>query len=196
MTSMLSYHTLLQRIVPFVQPCLQVVVLDALQQVAVDFCTRSEIWQETLVETLYRECRHVELSPEKGVAVSRVRELLLDGTQLEGGVDFHVEPAGASASVVFSFAADTDRTVYAACVLRPTRTALSIPEVFLEEWGDMLVFGVLAKLKAMSGHNVSWTDPQAAAINLQLYEEGLARARIRVVRGRDGRRLFCKARAS
>ncbi|MEG2004468.1 MAG: hypothetical protein RR014_00375 [Bilophila sp.] len=187
---MSTYETLLQRIVPFVQPCMQVIVFDALQQIAVDFFTRTEIWQETLVETLYHGNTFVELSPDKGIALSRIRNLLLDGAQLDGGTDFYVEQAGSGLTIVFPFTMDTDRTVYAACAVRPARTATHIPDVFLEDWGDVLVFGTLAKLKSMSGHNVGWSDPEGAQINLALYEQGVTQARIRVVRRRDGRRLF------
>lgn len=69
---------------------------------------------------------------------------------------------------------------------RPARTAAQIPEALLEEWGDTLVFGSLAKIKSMSGPRVGWSDPQAAQMNLSLYEQGVAQARIRGARRGDG----------
>ena len=172
---MASYDVIIPRVLMQVQPCPQFVVLDAVQQVAVDFFTRTEVWTDTMAETLFRGSRVVELTADRGVVVSRVLHLLLDGVRLEGGSDFHAE-----------------RAVYAYCAFRPARTAAQVPEALLEEWGDTLVFGSLAKIKSMSGPRVGWSDPQAAQMNLSLYEQGVAQARIRGARRGDGRRLTAR----
>lgn len=186
---MLSYETLTRRAVPFVQPCPAVVVLDAVQMVAVDFFRRTEAWRATFAETLFRGDRLVELAPEREASVCRLLELTLDGLPLVDGEDFRAEQAGAGLCVAFRNPADSDRAVRARCVLAPRRLSERAPEVFLEEYGDTLLFGVLAKIKSMSGRHVGWSDPQAAQMNLSLYEQGVAQARIRLARRADGRRL-------
>lgn len=188
-----SYDVIIPRVLMQVQPCPQFVVLDAVQQAAVDFFTRTEVWTDTMAETLFRGSRVMELTADRGVVVSRVLHLLLDGVRLEGGSDFHAERAGSGITVLFHAAhEDADHTVYACCAFRPARTAAQVPEALLEEWGDTLVFGSLAKIKSMSGPRVGWSDPQAAQMNLSLYEQGVAQARIRGARRWDGRRLTAR----
>ena len=80
---MASYDVIIPRVLMQVQPCPQFVVLDAVQQVAVDFFTRTEVWTDTMAETLFRGSRVVELTADRGVVVSRVLHLLLDGVRLE-----------------------------------------------------------------------------------------------------------------
>ena len=136
---MASYDVIIPRVLMQVQPCPQFVVLDAVQQVAVDFFTRTEVWTDTMAETLFRGSRVVELTADRGVVVSRVLHLLLDGVRLEGGSDFHAERAGSGITVLFHAAhEDADHTVYAYCAFRPARTAAQVPEALLEEWGDTL----------------------------------------------------------
>ena len=98
---MASYDVIIPRVLMQVQPCPQFVVLDAVQQVAVDFFTRTEVWTDTMAETLFRGSRVVELMTDRGVVVSRVLHLLLDGVRLEGGSDFHAERAGSGITVLF-----------------------------------------------------------------------------------------------
>lgn len=187
---MLSYEALARRAVPFVQPCPAVVVLDAVQTVGVDFFRRAEVWQETFVETLFRGDRLLELAPERDASLCRVLELTLDGVPLAEGEDFSAEQAGAALCLAFRSPAAMDRAVHAHCVLAPRRLSERAPEVFLEEHGDTLLFGVFAKLQSMRGGHIGWSDPEAARMNLTLYEQGVAQARIRVARGRGGRRLM------
>ena len=59
---MASYDVIIPRVLMQVQPCPQFVVLDAVQQVAVDFFTRTEVWTDTMAETLFRGSRVVELT--------------------------------------------------------------------------------------------------------------------------------------
>lgn len=186
----MKYADLLFRVAPQLGHCPHIVMLDAMQTVGGDFFRRSEIWRETLVAEVYAGEWFAELSAERGTAVVRVLELRLDGVPLEGGRGFTVATAGDNATVEFAAPMDKTRTVYALAALRPARMADYFPDQFADEWGDVLAFGVLAKLKSMSGPYVGWTDPQGAALNLQLYEDGVARAKVQVARGRDSRKLF------
>ena len=161
---MASYDVIIPRVLMQVQPCPQFVVLDAVQQVAVDFFTRTEVWTGTMAETLFRGSRVVELTADRGVVVSRVLHLLLDGVRLEGGSDFHAERAGSGITVLFHAAhEDADHTVYAYCAFRPARTAAQVPEALLEEWGDTLVFGSLA---TFVGASITWKLRRRPAIAL------------------------------
>ena len=54
----------------------------------------------------------------------------------------------------------------------------------MEEWGDTLVAGALAKVKAMTVPRIEWSDPQGAAYHQEKYMEGVALARIQALRSR------------
>ena len=71
-------------------------------------------------------------------------------------------------------------------VLRPSRYGVNIPTRFLEEYGDILVQGALAKLKLMTGTSIEWTDPEVAKVCLELYRNGVQETRIRTLRSRIG----------
>lgn len=191
MRGMASYDLLLPRVLPQTQPCPGVMALDAVRQVAVDFCTRAEIWRDVLTERVFPGASAIDLPLERDTALVRVVELRLDGAVLSPGDDFTASPR----AVDLAFDPPRELTARIAVVLRPSRLATRLPEEMLEEWGDVLAFGALAKLKSMSGPHVAWSDPQGAALNLQLYEQGVARAGIRVLRGRDGRSLRMGDRA-
>ena len=42
----------------------------------------------------------------------------------------------------------------------------------------------------MSGNNIEWTDAQGAKLALELYNEGCARARAKMIRRKHGDSLF------
>lgn len=192
---MASYDTIIPRVLMQVQPCPQFVVLDAVQHVSVDFFTRTEVWMQTFAETLYRGTSTVDITADRGAVVSRIIELMLDGARLEERADFNTENAGKGVCIIFRAPCmDGDHTLYANCSLHPEKTATQAPEALLKEWGDTLVFGALAKIKSMSGPRVGWSDPQAAQMNLSLYEQGVAQARIKVAGYGGWRRLTGRPR--
>ena len=148
-----EYALLMPRILPQALPAPPFVVLDALQQVAVDFCRRADVWRTVQESEIRSGASRLELEPDRGTAVSRVLALELAG-----------------------------RIVAA---IRPTRFATRIPEPILEEWGDYLAAGTLARVLSQSGPQVGWSNPDGSTLHFSLYEEGVAKARIRAVRGLD-----------
>ena len=172
---------LLPQVLPQVLPCPSSMALDALQIAAGDFCKAAEVWTERFEEPLAPGDAAVSLAPPRETVVARVRALWLDGRPAEpsayrsdGNTLFLTSPVPRA------------MTASAEAVLRPSRMASAIPEVLLEEWGDVIVWGALARLKAMSGRHIEWADAQGAGVALQLYNEGLARARARTLRRRHG----------
>ena len=111
----------------------------------------------------------------------RVRALWLDGSELSPSAY-----VGEGDVVRLEAPASRSLTATAEAVLRPSRMAENIPQAILEEWGDIIAYGALAKLKAMSGRHVEWADAQGAGLALQAYNEGVARARGRALRRRHG----------
>lgn len=170
-----------RQVLPQVLPCPRSMVADALQAVALDFCKVTEVWTQTLLETAYQGEMTIEAGLPKDAEIVRARKVMLDGSLLTGG-EFHVS----GKSIVLRTAVRRDCDVVIDAVLRPSRFAEAVPRALLEEWGDVISYGALAKIKGMSGRHVDWSDPQGAAIALQQYNEGTARAKARAIRIRNG----------
>lgn len=173
--------SLVRHVLPQVLPCPRSMVMDALQTVTVDFCKTSEVWAEVFEEPWHCGEQAVEIGLPGGVEIVRVRDLWIDGN-LVSRESFRT----AGRSVMPGYAAPHNCMLHIDAVLRPSRLAENVPHALIEEWGDVLAYGALAKLKAMSGKNVEWSDGSGAALTMQLYNEGTARARVHVVRARNG----------
>lgn len=83
-----EYALLMPRILPQALPAPPFVVLDALQQVAVDFCRRADVWRTVQESEIRSGASRLELEPDRGTAVSRVLALELAGSRLSPGMDF------------------------------------------------------------------------------------------------------------
>lgn len=181
MERMQDLHILLPLVMPQVLPCPQSMAVDTLQMVAIDFCKESGVWDATFREELCPCETVIPLPLPKGAVISNVTEFYLDDEKIEGKTfevslrDITLHEARQASAIV---------TVKAA--LRPMRTSRELPEDILEEYGDILAFGAIAKLKAMSGHHVEWNDPQGMNIYYQLYQEGMTKAKARKYRKRLG----------
>lgn len=174
-------EALLPRVLPQVLPCPKSMALDALQIVAVDFCRQSGAWPLELRESVFAgDCR-IGLNPPRGVVIGEITALYLDGGRVDKAsyTPFPQE-------IVLGFTPASEALATIEATARPTRTADSLPESIIEEWGDILAFGALAKLKSMSGTGIEWTDAQGAAMNLTLYNEGWCRAKTQMFRRRYG----------
>jgi hypothetical protein len=157
-------------------------VLDAVQTIAMDFCVSTEAWTEPVTESISTGETSFTLPLARGVHAARVRGLWIDGAKV--GTSAYWSEGDV---IMLTMRPPRDCIVTVDIVLRPSRLGeTKLPESLLEEWGDVLAFGALAKLKAMSGRNIEWADVQGAQINNQLYIEGVARAKAMIFRNRHG----------
>lgn len=172
---------LLPRILPQVLPCPRSMALDALQVVAADFCGQSGAMPLVLQESVLAGDCAIMLNPPKDVVMHHVRTVALDGNVIDS-TSYMCSPY----EITLRFMPQRDAVATVQGAARPIRTATTLPASLMEEWGDVLAFGALAKIKSMSGQGIQWADAQGAALNLQLYTEGVARARARIFRNRHG----------
>lgn len=173
---------LLPHVLPQVDGCPVSMAKDALQFIASDFCKVTGAWEREVLELVPAGESRVPLHdmPREARLVS-VLAITLDGTPLSRS-EFSI----GAGEIVLRNAPCRDIELAARVTLRPERVAGSLPKDILEEWGDIIAFGALAKLKTMSGVNVTWTDAQGAGVNLTLYNEGIYAARTRIFRNRKG----------
>lgn len=179
MQRMDDLDVLVRHVLPQVLPCPKSMVLDALQAITVDFCRQSEVWSEQIQELGVSGDSAISLALPSGIEVVRVRTTWIDGIEQDGW-------RSEGQTVLLGFTLARDCTVTAEAILRPSRFSQKVPHDIIEEWGDILAYGALAKIKAMSGKGIEWSDPQGAGVALQLYNEGTARAKGRVIRSRIG----------
>lgn len=173
---------LLAQVLAQVDGCPASMARDALQFIAADFCRYTGVWQVELVEPVAAGEHQVVLTGiPKGARLGAVLAVRLGGMSLT-----RTEYSVGVEDIVLHEAPCRDTELAALVTLRPERTTQFLPESIMEEWGDIMAFGALAKLKTMSGANVAWTDPQGAQVNLTLYNEGIGAARTRAYRRRRG----------
>lgn len=181
MSGMVRLETLLPLVLPQTLPCPKSMALDALRAVAVDFFSASGVWVENL-EEMAGACE-TAISPvlPANAVLHDASRVFIDGRKLGAG-----EYAADSRGIILKEAPGENCCVRFAATLRPKRTASELPRDLLEEYGDCLAYGAIARLKGMSGNKVEWSDPKGASLNWSLYNEGLDRARKRRFRKRFG----------
>ncbi len=176
MVRMESLDILVRQVLPQVLPCPRGMVLDALQAVAKHFCEQTAVWRERLEETGLQGEADIPLSLPTGSRLVMILGVWLDGNRLLPD-DYRAE----GNSLCLRTVLPRECSVVVDAALRPSRLSERLPEQLIEAWGDVLAYGALARLKAMSGQHVTWTDAAGAQMALEQYNEGVARARIRAM---------------
>ena len=177
-----SLDVLVQRILPQVSPCPRTMVIDALQNLASDFCKQTGVWTAELQEDVVAgDSRIIIASAPKTAVLAGLRKLYIGGSE-QDKADFVISPR----DIELKFTPQQNAVAVIDGTLRPKRDSDLLPESIIEEWGDILSYGALAKLKSMSGANIGWSDMNGASMNIGLYNEGCGRARVRMLRNRLG----------
>lgn len=174
-------NVLVPRVLPQVLPCPRGMVMDALQMIAVEFFKESGAWQATFEESVCSCDDVITLALPRDALVAKVLALYLDGSEVDGS-----RFQASAREITLTDVPQKVAPVIVKASLRPTRTATALPDELMEEWGDILSFGAVAKLKSMSGQKIEWSDPNGAATNYQLYLEGVGKAKERALRRRFG----------
>lgn len=178
---MTSLDELMPGVLPQVLPCPRSMAMDALQMVAVDFFKETGAWLATFQESVCPCDTVIPLDLPRDALVAQVLALYLDGSKVDGS-----RFQASAREITLTDAPQQEVLALVETSLRPVRRAMALPEELLEEWGDTLSFGALAKLKSMSGKNIDWSDPNGAATFYQLYMEGVGKAKARQLRRRFG----------
>lgn len=176
-----EYAFFLPVVMPLVQPCPRHLVMDAIRHAGVDFFTRTRVWRERHVGLLTEGPNDIPLPPASSLV--RVEHVGVNGKRLILGIDYVVRDA----AVEVRFPKGVTPSCTELCVsLCPSRDAEELPDEQARDWGDAVVYGALAKIKAMSGNSVAWIDAEGARVNFDLYEREIARAQRLVTRDHAG----------
>lgn len=169
-----SLDVLVRHVQPLVIPCMRSIVLDALQSTAVEFFSQTGIWNDEIDDILPAGACEIEVMPPSGAELLEVRSIsVCNGAPISEDL-WRLQYRTVKFETIN---AANDLCVRLDVSLRPSRYAEKIPARFVEEWGDALTQGALARLKSMSGVKIEWTDREGAAIAQSLYDQGMAQAR-------------------
>lgn len=172
---------IVRQVLPQVLPAPRSMVEDAIRYSAADFCDKSEVWLERIQEVVGYGEQIVSLVMPSWQRVASINHVWVGQDKLRPGEyelsmdEIWLKNPVASPALV---------TVEAFC--KPSRYAEKLPDKIVEEYGDTIAYGAIARLKAMSGQGIEWTDTNGAAFALTKYNEGTAGARIDAIRARHG----------
>lgn len=185
----MKYSDLNVYVMTEVPGCPEFTAIRAVRDTCIDFCARTDLYRAD-VQTLVVAAgvTDYELDAPNGTEPNHVKAVLRTGKPLESvtyeEAFMRVETAERATP---SFYAQYDNanliigpkpaqreTLKVIYSLKPTQSSTSIPDTIGLEHRETLVSGALFRLQMMSGQ--PWMNPNAAMMNNQIYERGVAGA--------------------
>ena len=192
---MATFESLLPDVLPSVYGCSDPVAIAAIRSSAIDFCTKSEVYQQELDPvTTVAKIYEYDLEPPKNAVVHKILLLINDGQKLEpvstglleqrlpdwrdkanAGIPKYFVQQSQSLFYLAPMPATTKvESVLLRAVLKPTADALLLDDEIINNHKDAIVNGALFRLLRTPAK--VWTDYQAAQMYAALYAEGVKEA--------------------
>lgn len=184
---------------PEVPGCAEPILLDAILEACIDFCTRSELLSEIVTQALVAGTKTYTLTPTNAALYpARLRVVLKEGLPLTptNAASYALLPERTGSGTPTTYFAPTRNQVTLApvpnaaatlefdLVLRPTRTATSVPQVLFDEWVKTIANGAKAQLMAQVGR--PWANAALAVYFQGLFDDAVATAAAQVAMGNTG----------
>jgi|AntAceMinimDraft_1070359.scaffolds.fasta_scaffold06815_5 hypothetical protein len=178
---------------PHVPGCPDVSMDTHLSAAAADFLARSQVWRDVADKVfLVPNVSTYDISAD--FPIERITAAAIGGSDITQ-VDSREIPEKNRSEVgeptKFWVVQDTMISVWPIpdkrytmsfrAALKPSRTALSVPDWVYEVWADALVSGAIARLAAIP--NKEWSDINAASMHKLMFERAITSARVRDLRG-------------
>lgn len=159
----------------------------ALRRSAREFCRQTQIWREWLGETdpVDGVFRYQVMAPMDAEFVAIV------GTR-PADLQDRIEVVSSGMYLTLDFPQVPSEPFDIQAAFMPTMDASSIPALLANEWDSALVAGALAFL--MDIPKADWTDHNFAAHQAQIFNRGIARARMSRAKGQRNDALIVPAR--
>lgn len=181
---------------PGVPGCPEPILLDAIQSAAIDFCTKTEILTEILELDLVIDQVTYPVTPtDARLYPAQLRAVLKNDLPIDpttaaryassserktpGSPTKYYAPA--KNQVTFSPIPSAVETLELDVVLRPARDTTEVPDVLLEEWGEVIGAGAQARLLEMPA--AAWFNADLSQYKKGLYDQGVATAAAEVAQG-------------
>lgn len=160
----------------------------ALAESAAEFCHKTQIWRMELDADVTVQGEHTYQLDAPAV-LSTVLRLMLDGREIER-VDDRAVPLEYAASqrkperyalvtddsIRFYPAPDGAYTYAGTVALKPSRAARGVESFIYEAHANTLASGAISRLAIIP--NKEWSNPDLAVVHQQLFERGVATARV------------------
>lgn len=187
---MAEWKKFLTYVTPEVMGCPVILAERAVLNAAREFCERTWVWQDNVSYVTQDEQREISVALPAGTRLVAVRYLLQDGRRCE--VDSNLFVRSQSPEVQSEFEQTEDKTWQARVVLRPAEDAGSGPDFLFNDHAEAISKGALNRLQLMAGK--TWSNAQAAMLNKALFDQAIAREKIRLSKGYTGRSLTVRHR--
>lgn len=184
---------------PEVPGCPEPVLLDAILESCITFCTRTELLSEIVELVTSVALATYNVAPSAATLyLARLRTVLKDTLPLDktDAASYALLTDRSEAGSPLKYFAPTRNqitfapipnvaeTIELDIVLRPTRTATVVPDVLFDEWATTIATGAKAALMAMA--NVPWSNLPQAALYGMVYDDGVRTAAAEVSSGNVG----------
>lgn len=186
-----KWSSFYQYVAPDVFECPQITMDIAIRDSAIEFCRRTQVWQEQLddIQTIAGVSTY-DLGNQSSVIVEQVLEALCDGRILEP-VKFRDLPANRDTrtgeSTVYSMMFGDQVRLYPipqssgklslTVVYTPSNSSTGIDSTLFERYKEIIAHG--AKHRLMTVPNKSWSNPALAQYHMTQFMRGIGEARIR-----------------
>ncbi len=202
-----SWESFLPEVLPQVPGCPEVTVITAIRSAAIDFCSKTRVWQVDLDTPITLEANRdtYDIDPpdiEYEIVSIPLRGVSYLGVELNGpttAADLTRDNPGwrnttATQPVTFIYN-DPDKTIRVVpkptaevlnaltvrVALKPTRTSENADEYLFNEWLEAIGFGALERLFRIPGK--SWSDAELARDYGNKFKKAIGDARARLWKG-------------
>jgi hypothetical protein len=157
------------------EPLAEQAVLHATRQ----FCERTRLWRETSTHAVVADTP-VTVTWAPPATLHEIERVWFDDRRLDP-TQFQAEPPNAQPDYTVAFATPNALTLRApaagtfrvVALLKPTLSALEVPDFLYENHAEAIASGALARLLAMPGQ--VWRDDQAALMHEARFEAAVTR---------------------
>lgn len=210
MAALESFHALVKVEVPM---CSGPLLDQHLRETARSFCSRAGIWTAALapVDLVAGTASYALASPEAQSEVARVIDLTVAGVWMWRDVDsyskaqeygrpryrrddppFLLSPNFDQITLLSAIAPTADVTggLEMSAVLQPSKTATTLPDALLNQYGDAMRVGALSRLLALGA--MPWTDRALAVSYRYEFQQLLANAAYQGTSGNTSKAIRVK----
>ena len=180
---MVEYDDLVSEILSESGACPDSVLERNLRNSAIDFFEHTDLWRTRITLDVEADTAVVSLPIEQGQSVSKITFCTFDGRELIQTVPHRVFAGGHLPTHYFHQTGGlnlqpvpkAEGQIHIEYVLKPNRKSTGLPEVFVNDWFEVLQHGALARTLSMAG--MPWYDIRRADGYYQQYELGREKAR-------------------
>lgn len=183
------WKELVNDVQPEVATCPKFTIINEIRRAAIKFCKESGVWEVELRTFVPANIGRVILDPPDGARIQLVTEV----TDEYGSMDRDCYSVTSTSEDLILPPAPENRWITVSVILKPTRKSEGMPESVIEDHGNIIAYGAIASIKAMSGQ--VWEDLTGAQIKKMLFDDGVADAKVDKLRGGVKRPLRVKSRS-